>query len=166
MTVAKPCPEAPGPLEDDARRFDDCFESLAQRRAFREYLSGLLLPRDRNKTLTGLAGTEPVRGAQHPVAQRLQYVLSEADLPKSHRGHESGEPLPLVRHGAAGAALALVLVDDHDLLGGPAQPVRAFGQGLLAPGALRVTLDLGGAGLADGDERLPRQVAGHHLRVR
>ena len=79
MTAPKPCPEAPGPLEDYARRFEDCFESLAQRRAFREYLAGLLLPRDRNKTLTGLAGTEPVRGAQHPVAQRLQYFLSEAE---------------------------------------------------------------------------------------
>lgn len=38
---------------------------LAQRRGFREYLAGLLLPRDRNKTLTCLAGTEPVVGAQH-----------------------------------------------------------------------------------------------------
>ena len=78
MTARKPCPEAPGPLEGYARRFDECFESLAQRRAFREYVAGLLLPRDRNKTLTGLAGTEPVVGAQHPVAQRLQYFLSEA----------------------------------------------------------------------------------------
>jgi SRSO17 transposase len=78
VTARKPCPEAPGPLEAYARRFDECFESLAQRRAFRDYLAGLLLPRDRNKTLTGLAGTEPVLGAQHPEAQRLQYFLSEA----------------------------------------------------------------------------------------
>jgi DDE superfamily endonuclease len=34
------------------------FLSLAERRGFREYLRGLLLPRDRNKTLAGLAGAE------------------------------------------------------------------------------------------------------------
>ena len=79
MTAPKPCPEAPGPLETYARQFDDGLESLAQRRAFRDYLAGLLLPRDRNKTLTGLANTEPVLGAQHPEAQRLQYFLSEAN---------------------------------------------------------------------------------------
>ena len=38
---------------------------MAQRRGFREYLAGLLAPRDRNKTLTALAGAEPVTGAQH-----------------------------------------------------------------------------------------------------
>jgi hypothetical protein len=38
--------------------------TLAQRRGFREYLQGLLLPRDRNKALTALAGTEPIVGAQ------------------------------------------------------------------------------------------------------
>jgi hypothetical protein len=43
-------------LEDYAARFDDLFGSLAQRRGFREYLAGLLAPRDRNKTLTALAG--------------------------------------------------------------------------------------------------------------
>jgi hypothetical protein len=31
-----------------------------------------LTPRDRNKTLTGLAGAEPVAGAQHREVQRLQ----------------------------------------------------------------------------------------------
>ncbi len=78
MTARKPCPPAPGPLEAYARRFDEDFESLAQRRAFRDYLVGLLVPHDRNKTLTALAGTEPVVGAQHPEAQRLQYFLSES----------------------------------------------------------------------------------------
>ncbi|MFD9486717.1 IS701 family transposase [Streptomyces sp. NPDC059991] len=52
--------------------------TLAQRRGFREYLAGLLLPRDRNKTLTCLAGTEPVVGAQHAAVQRLQFFLSES----------------------------------------------------------------------------------------
>jgi DDE superfamily endonuclease len=51
---------------------------LAQRRGFREYLAGLLAPRDRNKTLTALAGAEPVAGAQHRSVQRLQFFLSES----------------------------------------------------------------------------------------
>src|SRR6185503_18183862 len=59
-------------------RFDDVFRSLAQRRGFRECLAGLLAPRDRNETLTALAGAEPVVGAQHPAVQRLQFFLSEA----------------------------------------------------------------------------------------
>src|ERR1700745_1603884 len=71
MTGRRPCPEAPGPLEGYAARFDDLFASLAQRRGFREYLAGLLAPRDRNKTLTALAGAEPGTGAQHPAVHRL-----------------------------------------------------------------------------------------------
>jgi hypothetical protein len=78
MTRRLPCPAAPGPLEEYAARFDDLFHSLAQRRGFREYLAGLLAPRDRNKTLTALAGAEPVTGAGHPAVQRLQFFLSES----------------------------------------------------------------------------------------
>ena len=78
MTVRRPCPAAPGPLEEYAARFDDLFTRVAQRRGFREYLAGLLAPRDRNKTLTALAGAEPVTGAQHPAVQRLQFFLSES----------------------------------------------------------------------------------------
>ena len=78
MTRRLPCPVAPGPLEGYAGRFDDLFGSLAQRRGFREYLAGLLAPRDRNKTLTALAGAEPVAGAQHRSVQRLQFFLSES----------------------------------------------------------------------------------------
>ena len=55
-----------------------CSVRLAQRRGFREYLAGLLAPRDRNKTLTALAGAEPVAGAQHAAVQRLQFFLSES----------------------------------------------------------------------------------------
>ena len=51
---------------------------MAQRRGFREYLAGLLAPRERNKTLTALAGAEPVTGAGHPAVQRLQFFLSES----------------------------------------------------------------------------------------
>jgi len=78
MTARRPCPAAPEPLEGYAARFDDLFTRVAQRRGFREYLAGLLAPRDRNKTLTALAGAEPVTGAQHPAVQRLQFFLSES----------------------------------------------------------------------------------------
>jgi SRSO17 transposase len=78
MTKRLPCPLAPGPLEGYAAQFDDGFGTLAQRRGFREYLQGLLLPRDRHKTLTGLVGVEPVVGAQAASAQRLQFFVSES----------------------------------------------------------------------------------------
>jgi hypothetical protein len=78
MSKRLPCPPAPGPLEDYAESFDDLFGTLAQRRGFREYLQGLLLPRDRNKVLTALAGTEPIVGAQGAPAQKLQFFLSES----------------------------------------------------------------------------------------
>jgi len=78
MTRRVPCPPAPGLLEDYVAQFDELLPNVAQRRAIREYLHGLLLPRERNKTLTGLAGTEPVVGAQAPPAQRLQWFLSES----------------------------------------------------------------------------------------
>src|SRR6266567_1237714 len=70
MTKPKPCPRAPGALEEYAARFDDLFTHVAQRRGFREYLAGLLAPRDRNKTLTALAGAEPVN------ARRLELLLA------------------------------------------------------------------------------------------
>jgi len=78
MSQRIPCPAAPGPLEDFARQFDDFFGSLAQRRGFRDYLQGLLLPHDRNKTLTALVGAEPAVGAQHREVQRLQFFLSQS----------------------------------------------------------------------------------------
>ena len=71
-------PARPGPLEAFAAEFDPLFGGLAQRRGFRAYLQGLLLPRDRNKTLTALAGAEPVVGAQAAPVQRLQFFLSES----------------------------------------------------------------------------------------
>ena len=78
MTSRRSCPPVPGPLEAYAQRLDPLFSSLAQRRGLRDYLQGLLLPRDRNKTLTGLASAEPIVGAQHREVQRLQWFLSES----------------------------------------------------------------------------------------
>jgi DDE superfamily endonuclease len=78
VTKRLPCPPAPGPLEDYAVQFDPLFARLAQRRGLRAYLQGLLLPRDRNKTMTALAGAEPVVGAQHAAVQGLQWFLTES----------------------------------------------------------------------------------------
>jgi hypothetical protein len=78
VTERIPATPAPGPLETFARAFDQLFAQRSQRESFRRYLEGLLLPMERNKTLTGLANTEPVEGAQHPEAQKLQWFLSES----------------------------------------------------------------------------------------
>ncbi len=78
MSQRLPAPPAPGPLEDYASRFDRLFGDVAQRRGFREYLQGLLLPRDRNKTITGLAGAAPTTQAQAAPVQALQCFLSES----------------------------------------------------------------------------------------
>jgi len=71
-------PPIPDPLDVYATPFDDLFSRASQREGFRQYLSGLLLPAERNKTLTALANAEPVVGAQRPAAQRLQWFLSES----------------------------------------------------------------------------------------
>jgi len=78
MTRRYPVSPAPGPLEDYAKDFDDLFGARSQRHSFRRYLEGLLLPAERNKTLTALANTEPFKGAQRKEAQSLQWFLSES----------------------------------------------------------------------------------------
>jgi SRSO17 transposase len=78
MTKRYPVSPAPGPLENYAECFDELFGARAQRHSFRRYLEGLLLPAERNKTLTALANTEPVVGAQGKEAQSLQWFLSES----------------------------------------------------------------------------------------
>jgi len=78
MTTRLPVSPAPGPLEAFAQHFDSVFSQRSQRQAFRDYLAALLLPAERTKTLTALANTEPIVGAQAAPAQRLQWFLSES----------------------------------------------------------------------------------------
>lgn len=78
MTQRQAATPSPGPLEAYARQFDDLFSKRNQREAFRRYLEGLLLPAERNKTLTALANAEPIVGAQQPAVQALQWFLSES----------------------------------------------------------------------------------------
>jgi hypothetical protein len=78
MTQRQAAAPAPGPLEAYAQQFDALFSKRNQRDAFRRYLEGLLLPAERNKTLTALANAEPIVGAQQPAVQALQWFLSES----------------------------------------------------------------------------------------
>ena len=78
MSTRLPVTPAPQPLEAYLQQFDPLFTKRNQRDAVRRYLEGLLLPAERNKTLTALANTEPVVGAQHRQAQSLQWFLSES----------------------------------------------------------------------------------------
>src|SRR5258708_37682669 len=79
MAAQHDSPTVPVPLDAYTQAFDDLFHTHIQRRRFREYLAGLLLPRDRNKTLTALVGAEPITQAQTAPVQQLQFFLSEAD---------------------------------------------------------------------------------------
>src|SRR5437763_726999 len=67
--------QAPAPLEAYAQHFDPVFSKSNQREGFRHYLEGLLLPSERNKTLTGLVNTEPGVGAQLPRAKTAMVSL-------------------------------------------------------------------------------------------
>jgi len=58
------CDSCSRPLEAFARHFDPLFTQRSQRQAFRDYLTGLLLTAERNKTFTGLAHSESIIGAQ------------------------------------------------------------------------------------------------------
>jgi SRSO17 transposase len=77
-TPRRACASAPAPLEAYCEQFDPLLATYGQRNSFRRYLEGLLLPRDRTKTLTALAGAEPIAGAQAAAVQRLQFFLSES----------------------------------------------------------------------------------------
>ncbi|WP_200960993.1 IS701 family transposase [Noviherbaspirillum sp. Root189] len=111
MTARRPCPPALGPLEDYAVQFDSLFHSLAQRRCFRTYLAGLLAPRDRPKTLTALAGAEPVVQAQTAPVQQMQFFLSESNW-EANRIADRTLQLLLTDPLTAPASNGVLVIDD------------------------------------------------------
>jgi SRSO17 transposase len=112
MSRRLPVASSPGPLEDYAVRFDDLFRARAQREGFRRYLEGLLLPAERNKTLTALANTEPVVGAQRKEAQCLQWFLSESGWDQQE---VNGRRLDLLFEDSATApnGEGVLVIDEH-----------------------------------------------------
>ena len=111
MTKRIEVAQAPAPLEAYTSHFDPLFRKSNQREGFRHYLEGLLLPSERNKTLTGLVNTEPLLGAQLPRAQQLQWFLSESNW---EEGQIQAERLKLLREDPATApnAQGAVVIDE------------------------------------------------------
>src|SRR5829696_7460819 len=101
-------------------RFDDLFGARAQRDGFRRYLEGLLLPAERNKTLTALANTEPLKGAQRREAQSLQWFLSESTWEPEEVNQRRMELLLGDSATASNASGALVIDETGDRKDGKA----------------------------------------------
>jgi hypothetical protein len=112
MTKRLSVSPAPGPLEDYCARFDHLFGARAQRDGFRRYLEGLLLPAERNKTLTALANTEPVAGAQRKEAQSLQWFLSESGW-DSQEVNERRMELLFEESATAPDEKGVLVIDEH-----------------------------------------------------
>src|SRR5918911_3639583 len=73
VTPRKPTRPTVAAIDQFCAQFDDLFSRRAAREAFRQYVMGLLLPREHNKTLTVLAALVP--GAER---QRLHHFLHDA----------------------------------------------------------------------------------------
>src|SRR5215217_6969554 len=112
MTKRLSVSPAQGPLEDYSARFDDLFRARAQREGFRRYLEGLLLPTQRNKTLTALANTEPFKGAQRKEAQSLQWFLSESRWDPREINERRLE-LMLEESASAPSEQSVLVIDEH-----------------------------------------------------
>lgn len=128
MTNRVPVESAPGPLEDYAARFDDLFTNRAQRQGFRRYVEGLLLPEERNKTLTTLANTEPVAGAQRKEAQSLQWFLTESSWDPQEINRRRVEVMLEEPATAPNESGALVIDETGDRKDGKATALASPGQ--------------------------------------
>src|SRR5205807_9926112 len=84
----------------------------------------------------------------------------DADLIEGDLGQQRLKARPAL---GAGAAVALVFVDDGDNVAGPAQPDGPLRQGILPLGGLAVVEDLLGRGLADIDDGAAVEVMGLDL---
>ena len=80
MTRHRPCPAAPGPLEEYAAWFDDLFSRLAQRRGVREYLAGLLAQDEQVRAATLVVRFETLCEAP---AQTLGALFEHVALPEA-----------------------------------------------------------------------------------
>jgi hypothetical protein len=74
-TPRKPTPPTTEAIDQFCAQFDDLFARYEERQALRQYLIGLLLPREHNKTLVELASLVP--GARR---QSLHHFLHDALL--------------------------------------------------------------------------------------
>jgi SRSO17 transposase len=74
-TPRKPTPPTTEAIDQFCAPFDDLFARYEERQALRQYLIGLLLPREHNKTLVELASI--VAGARR---QSLHHFLHDALL--------------------------------------------------------------------------------------
>src|SRR5215470_16243530 len=72
-TPRKPTPPTTEAIDQFCAQFDDLFARYEERQALRQYLIGLLLPREHNKTLVELASIVP--GAER---QALHHFLHDA----------------------------------------------------------------------------------------
>jgi SRSO17 transposase len=72
----------------------------------------LLLPAERNKTLTALANTEPIIGAQRKEAQSLQWFLSESTWDPKQINRRRVE-LMLQDTKTAPNADSVLVIDEH-----------------------------------------------------
>jgi hypothetical protein len=76
-------------------------------------MEGLLLPAERNKTLTALANTEPVVGAQRKEAQSLQWFLSESRWDPKEVNERRLELLSLEEPDTAASEEGVLVIDEH-----------------------------------------------------
>ena len=117
----------------------------------------------------GVADQGIGEAAQLDEAMPIGVVARQArDLEPQHEadvreGDFGGEPGETRSRDKAGAGESEVLIDDHDAIGGPAEFTGFGGKRILSIGRLAIVLDLGGAGLAQVDDRLTREMAGRDL---
>ena len=72
-----------------------------------------MLPAERNKTLTALANTEPVKGAQRREAQSLQWFLSESRWDPDEVNERRLELLLLEEPTTAANDEGVLIIDEH-----------------------------------------------------
>jgi hypothetical protein len=95
--LRKPTPPTTEAIDGFCAAFDDLFVRFEERRALRQYLIGLLLPREHNKTLVELASLVP--GVNR---QALHHFMHDA--PSRCGGAQPAAPGALARAPLSGSA--------------------------------------------------------------